>query len=541
MCCGGGTPTPFIPPPAIASLTATPASVPAGESSVLQWNVTGATSEQLSGVTALSGDSVTVTPAETTTYALTATNAGGSTMQTVTVTVEPGTQIGAAAVNTATPGTQIPATFLGFSHELSELLPLMGPPGNTNPIYRQLVKNLMSYGGGPLIVRIGGNSTDKTGEPTAGIVGPMEQLYQDIGAKFTLGVNLGADNVQLATDQAQAYVSGMPAGSLLAIEIGNEPDLYHENGDRPSTYTFADFFADFATWRAAILPLLPQGVKLMGPSWASTSSLSNLPAFLQQEESSLSIVSQHYYAGDQCNGKTNPPDYLLQDSAATKGAAAVASSVQLTHQDGLPFRMGEMNSIACGGETGVSDIFASALWASDTIFEFANVGVDGVNFHTGNGGGYALFVFNETTTANVTTYAVQSIRPEYYGLLFFQQATANSASLLPVTLTTMANLKAWATIDSNGTIRIALINKDESAEGTVAISLAGFGAGTITRLTAPSYQATTGITLGGQTFDGSTDGTAQGTAYGETVEASGGVYTVAIAPTSAALLTFKAQ
>jgi hypothetical protein len=105
----------------------------------------------------------------------------------------------------------------------------------------------------------------------------------------------------------------------------------------------------------------------------------------------------------------------------------------------------------------------------------------------------------------------------------------------------MANLKAWATIDSNGTIRIALINKDESAEGTVAISLAGFGAGTITRLTAPSYQATTGITLGGQTFDGSTDGTAQGTAYGETVEASGGVYTVAIAPTSAALLTFKAQ
>src|SRR5271170_523080 len=220
----------------------------------------------------------------------------------------------------------------------------------------------------------------------------------------------------------------------------------------------------------------------MGPSWASTGSLSNLPAFLSEEEQNLSIVSQHYYAGTQCNGNTNPPDYLLQDSAATKGATAVASSVTLTHQAGLPFRMGEMNSISCGGETGVSDIFASALWSTDVMFEFANVGVDGVNFHNGNGGAYSLFQFNTAIMGNMTSFSVESIRPEYYGLLFFQMATANTPKLLPVTLTTPANLKVWATIDAQSVVRIAVINKDETLQGVVNISLPGYGEATVTRL-----------------------------------------------------------
>jgi Glycosyl hydrolase family 79 C-terminal beta domain len=513
----------------------------AGQSVTLAWSVTGATSLNLSGVSAVTGTSTVVTPAQTTDYTLTAANSGGNASQSLTVTVQQGTALGSATLNTANPGPQIQSSFTGFSHEWTSPVELMGMPGNTNPIYRQLVKNLTAFGGGPLLIRIGGNSTDKTTAPTTGVVAPMAQLYTDIGAKFTLGVNLGSDDVSLATQQAQYYVANMPSASLEAIEIGNEPDLYAGNGDRPSTYTFADYFSDFATWRAAIFPLLPQGVKLMGPSWASTSSLSNLPTFLTQEQQYLSIVSQHYYAGTACNGNTNPPDYLLQDSAATKGATAVASSVTLTHQAGLPFRMGEMNSISCGGETGVSDIFASALWSTDVMFEFANVGVDGVNFHNGNGGAYALFQFGEAIEGSTTTYSIESIRPEYYGLLFFQMATANTPKLVPVTLATQANLKVWATVDATGIVRVVIINKDESAQGVVSITLPGYGAASVTRLTAANYQATTGITLGGQTFDGSTDGTIQGTAFTESAAVSNGLYSVALAPTSAALLTINPQ
>ena len=525
--------------PVIQSFAATPATIEAGQATTLQWSVSGAQSITVSGVTTAPGNSMVIVPAATTAYVLTAKNAEGSSTKSATVTVQGSAPLETATVDPTKPGVQIPATFMGFSHEWSGAAALMGTTGSANPIYRQLVKNLLAYGGGPLIVRIGGNSTDRTGEPMAGAVAPMAQLYEDIGAKFALGVNLGSDDVSLATDQAKYYVANMPAGSLLAIEIGNEPDLYYKNGHRGSTYTFTDYFADFATWQMAILPLLPSGVKLMGPAWSSTSSLSNLPAFLGQEQPNLSIVSQHYYAGNQCNGKTNPPDYLLIDSSATKGAAAVASSVAAAHADGLPFRMGEMNSIACGGEAGISDAFGSALWAADTLFEFASVGVDGVNFHTGNGGGYALFVFNESTNNGVTTYSVQSVRPEYYGLLFFQQAAPAGAKLLPVMAATSANLKTWATIDSKGTVRVVLINKDESAEGATNISLAGYGTATVSRMMAPSYQATTGVTLGGQTFDGTTDGTAQGAGYGETISPSNGTYSVAMPATSAAIITIS--
>jgi PKD repeat protein len=513
----------------------------AGQDVTLTWSVTGAVSIELSGVSSLSGSSAIVTPPETTTYTLTATNAAGSANKSVTITVQQGAPLGTASVDATKPGAQIQSSFLGFSHEWSGPPVLMGLPGNTNPIYRQLVKNLTAFGGGPLLIRIGGNSTDKTAAPTTGVVAPMAQLYTDLGAKFTLGVNLGSDDVTLAAQQAQYYLANMPTGSLEAIEIGNEPDLYHDNGDRATTYTFADYLSDFATWRTAILPLLPAGVKLMGPSWASMSSLSNLPAFLAQEKSNLSIVSQHYYAGTQCNGATNPPDYLLQDSAATKGATAVASNVPLAHADDLPFRMGEMNSISCGGETGVSDIFASALWSIDAMFEFASVGVDGVNFHNGNGGAYSLFQFNTAIMGNTTSYSIASIRPEYYGLLFFQMATANTPKLLPVTISTPANLKVWATIDAQGVVRIVVINKDETQQGVVSISLPGYGAASIARLSAANYQATSGITIGGQTFDGSEDGTAQGTAYTEAAPANVGVYSVALGPTSAALLTINPQ
>jgi hypothetical protein len=236
----------------------------AGQEVALSWSVTGATAIALSGVSSVTGTSATVTPSETTTYTLTATNADGSAEQSVTITVQQGAALGTASVDPTKPGTQIQSSFLGFSHEWSGPPVLMGPPGNTNPIYRQLVNNLTAYGGGPLLVRIGGNSTDKTTAPTTGVVAPMAQLYTDLGAKFTLGVNLGSDDVALATQQAQYYVSNMPAGSLEAIEIGNEPDLYHDNGDRPTTYTFADYLSDFATWRTAILPLREADGTILG-------------------------------------------------------------------------------------------------------------------------------------------------------------------------------------------------------------------------------------------------------------------------------------
>ncbi len=50
-----------------------------------------------------------------------------------------------------------------------------------------------------------------------------------------------------------------------------------------------------------------------------------------------------------------------------------------------------MNSVTGGGAKGVSNTFASALWALDTLFELAQAGVSGVNVHTFPSAQYALY------------------------------------------------------------------------------------------------------------------------------------------------------
>lgn len=82
---GGGQ---AVATPVIRRFTADPASIAAGATSMLSWQVTGATSLSISpAVGAVTGTSVAVSPAATTRYTLTATNAAGSVAAQVTVTV----------------------------------------------------------------------------------------------------------------------------------------------------------------------------------------------------------------------------------------------------------------------------------------------------------------------------------------------------------------------------------------------------------------------------------------------------------------------
>ena len=75
--------------PAIASFTASATTVSAGTTVTLSWNVTGASYFDVTPqVSAIRGTSVVVTPTQTTTYTLNATNEFGRTTSTVTVTVQ---------------------------------------------------------------------------------------------------------------------------------------------------------------------------------------------------------------------------------------------------------------------------------------------------------------------------------------------------------------------------------------------------------------------------------------------------------------------
>jgi len=90
-------------PPVINSFAANPTSITSGQSSILSWNVTGATSISISGIGTVTGTSITVTPGTTTTYVLTASNSGGNPTASTIVSVTP--------IITTTPTiTFVPAT-----------------------------------------------------------------------------------------------------------------------------------------------------------------------------------------------------------------------------------------------------------------------------------------------------------------------------------------------------------------------------------------------------------------------------------------------
>jgi len=89
--------------PVVSSFTASPASIASGGNSTLSWDVMDASSVAISSLGSVaSSGSQAVSPTTTTTYTLTATNAGGTTSRSVTVSVVSGAPMVSFS---ATPGT----------------------------------------------------------------------------------------------------------------------------------------------------------------------------------------------------------------------------------------------------------------------------------------------------------------------------------------------------------------------------------------------------------------------------------------------------
>jgi hypothetical protein len=454
-------------------------------------------------------------------------------------------------------GQAMPRGFLGVSLEYPAVRLYTGSdPGAVNPVLVRLLNNLAP--GQMPVVRIGGNSADATWWPIRGVVPPpgikytltpgwlrTTQAFADaLGGQLILDLNLAAANPAIAATESRAFMRGIGPDHIQAFEIGNEADLYTRIPwyysslqrpvfSRPSPYDLPQFTSQFSTWRGAIGDL-----PVAGPALADFQWMPQFDQFLAAEPG-LAVATFHRYPLRGCSTPPTSPRYatianLLSDYATTGQAQGVAPYVAMAHARGIRFRLDEVNSVACGGSAGVSDTFASALWALDTMFEMAKVGVDGVNVHTFPGAAYDLFTF---THGGGTWRAF--VHPEYYGLLMFGQADPPGARLLPVS-GSGGSLKAWATQAPNGTRRFVLINMHPSASQSVTVTAGlGFGHASLERLGAPNVTATSDVFLGGQTFGAQTDtGALPGSTSGSSLFNLLGIYNVVLPPASAAMLTF---
>lgn len=452
-------------------------------------------------------------------------------------------------------GQPIQPGFIGVSIEFPAIQQYTGrDPNAINPVLVALLRNLSP--GAPPEIRIGGNSTDRSWWPIRGVLQPSGVVYRitngwlrttkalaaELGAKLILGVNLAAGRPAFAVAEERAYLRGIGRQYIQSIEIGNEPDLYSNQAwfkgpdgqvlfPRPRTYGVWSFFHDFARWRSALGP-----VPLTGPALAELSWGNQLTSFID-EEPHVNVITMHRYPLRGCVTDTSSPIYasvpnLLTDASSAGIAQDIQPFVQLAHAHGLPFRLDELNSVSCAGKLTVSNTFASALWALDTLFNFANVGVDGINFHTLPGAGYELATYHHTGG----TWSA-FVHPEYYAALMFDQAAPPGSTLLGVNAPA-GPLKVWATRTPSGTVHVVLINKSLTDSQTVQLTLPHGTPTTIEWMQASSPYATSGVTLGNETFGTSTTtGVLPAAPQSTPVAAFLGGLSVTVPPASAALLT----
>jgi hypothetical protein len=220
---------------------------------------------------------------------------------------------------------------------------------------------------------------------------------------------------------------------------------------------------------------------------------------------------------------------------------------------GLPVRLDETNSASCGGQNGVSNTLASALWVIEYLVTLAQHGVSGAGIQGGLAAcqGYTPLCVPGAngalpgTAPGIDPIADASLgaaaspdgrlaaQPDFYGLLLVHQL--EGGQWLP--FATNQPTPAWlaAVMMPGGAVRVVIVDPSPSAAADITVHVPGRGGrASLERLTGPSLGATSGVSLGGApvkrdgTWTPRTDPTLSGSADGVHVR---------VPPASAALIT----
>ena len=408
------------------------------------------------------------------------------------------------AAHSTSPGVAIPIDFLGLSFESGNLASTTAFPAE-NPVFRLMLSQI-----GPGLLRFGGNSVDKlTGwQASPRITAPASSatpssviassdvdrvlaLARAVNWKILYSLGLGTADSASDADQAQ-YVAAKGADVLYGFEIGNEPDLFHSNGLRPGNYTVNDYLAEWRTYAAALQAKVPNAVLTASAAAGSIGTWTQSVA--TAIGSRIAMLTQHLYplaptsAVAPTASNVASIAHLLGTTARSTEDSAGNQVNLIARGAGIPWRMAETNSCYNGGEKGVSDVFASALWGVDYMFTLAGRSAAGINFHGGGSGNYTPIAVSGSQVA---------ARPLYYSLLMFH--AAGRGRLVPLDVSAgSVNLTAYAALDPDGGLHLVAINKDLTQNTTLTITPgAGYQWALAMRLNGTAVDSVTGTTLGG--------------------------------------------
>ena len=411
---------------------------------------------------------------------------------------------------------QVPENFTGLSYESAQLIhPAFLSAANTQLV--TLLRTLGAHG----VLRIGGNTSAftkwaprggaandsaaygpdrglKASHQTPGMypltplaIDNVNALLQATGWQLIYGLNLENGTPEAAAEEA-AYVVRVCGPRLLALQFGNEPDLFQhdDNGTPAKRWTYAEFWTKWQAMYKVVHARVPQA-RIAGPDSAFNKDWAG--KFAADAKGMISMLTTHYYPEGPPTDPSMTIDRLLHPGQRLY--TSVLDALNTAKAEGMPYRMSEGNSCYQGGKAGVSDTFGAALWAADFMLDLAAHGATGVNFHGGANGLYSPIIGMQAGHL--------SVRPDYYGMLLGGEF-AGTRMIRTVLNAGSANVTAYAAQQTRG-LQAAVINKSGSE---IALTLQGAPARGAVRtwpLSAPALDSKSGVTFGGSALsDGGT-------------------------------------
>ena len=302
----------------------------------------------------------------------------------------------------------MPADFVGLSYEVEQLSdPTFFSPSNAGLI--RAFKELAPGG----VLRLGGNTSEfewwkptpgfpepehpqtrvVEGEPrpqyyavTAEAVRNLAGFLTATGWTCLYGIGMGTNTPERAAEEAE-FVAKTLGSRLQYYQIGNEVDLFGRHLRDPKTWSAKTYLDEWLTIARAVTTWVP-GAKFGMPDVASNvgwlTEIADSWSSIKNPPDVTTLTHHYYFGGPATNPEVNIPN-LLKPATMAKVQKTADIATAAAAKMGARVRMTEGNTCYRGGKPGVSDVFASALWAADYSLLLASNNYSGVNLHGGTG------------------------------------------------------------------------------------------------------------------------------------------------------------
>ncbi|KAI0837502.1 glycoside hydrolase family 79 protein [Hypoxylon sp. FL0890] len=493
--------------------------------------------------------------------------------------------------------------FISYSIEFSSFPDFAGNKSNPNEFSDNLLENLGAIAGVKPYIRVGGNTQDfaiynadlkialngtynlsrSADYPTTIEIGPsyFESYSTWPNVKFSHGFNMGGNHAgeqkqwDTLLQTAALACKALGKDKLYMWEYGNEPDLY-AGAVRPSNWNESDYVAQwlngtrnvFSVFNHSCPELGNDTFRWLAPSFAGTNNHLKAPVAWSDglnEYNDIKLFSSHnYISGAETPGVTLQGTLMNHTNTARSVDAHVAENASMHLGAGIPYILGETNSLYHEGRPGLSNSFGAALWAVDFALYSASVGISRVHFHMGTDYRYASWQPISTNKTSIGTKA------PYYGNIaaaFFLCGNDTRIAQVPLggSEVNPAIDVAYAAFDAAGKLsRILALNLhayNYTLNGTGGSALnpvprpvrgytfAGIHAettqATLRRLHANGSDAITGITWDGWTYNYEVDYgkpvRLHNVTTGETVQVVDGKVDIPVPDSEAVILDFAPQ